>query len=180
MANELASVTVAPAAAPEAPAPTADLPEPVAAVASGQLPAIVVPPARPKSEPDPVYLFLVQNYDVLPEQAPVDFYETREAETILFNTQLLSQERLAQAEKDGTLAQLLTPVEAPAAAPSQTAEGTSIAPPAVQTPAQSAPRMPAGAQNSLAGARVRNMQGGPKVSPIQPNPIGQQLARRAV
>ena len=37
-----------------------------------------------------------------------------------------------------------------------------------------------GAQSALAGARVRNMQGGPKVSPIQPNPIGQQLARRAV
>jgi hypothetical protein len=181
MANELASATVAPATAPQ-PAPAAgQIPEQVAAVAAGQIPGLLVPPARKGTPPDPVYMFLVENYDLLPDQAPVDFYETANADTVIFNTGLLTQDDLAAAEEAGTLAEILIPSQA-AEQPTEasqgfarTAEGTSVAPPQV-----SAPAMPARAQASLAGARVRNMQGGPKVSPIQPNPIGQQLARRAV
>lgn len=183
MANELASATVAPAA-PAGPAQAPQIPEPVAAVAAGEIAGILVPPAKPGASADPVYGFLVENYDLLPEQAPVDFYETAAAETVLFNTGLLTQEDLQAAEKAGTLAEILSGPSAAAEpssnSPTINAEGTSVAPPVAAQPMMAAPKMPAGAQNSLAGARVRNMQGGPKVSPIQPNPIGQQLARRAV
>ena len=177
MRNELASATVAPAQAPQ-------IPEQVAAVAAGDLAGLLVPPAKPGAPLDPVYGFLVENYDLLPEQAPVDFYETAKAETVLFNTGLLTAENIQGAEEAGTLVELLsgpTAAEQPAGnSPSISAEGTSVAPPVAAQPMMGAPKMPAGAQSALAGARVRNMQGGPKVSPIQPNPIGQQLARRAV
>jgi len=181
MRNELASATVAPA---QAPAQAPQIPEQVAAVAAGDIAGLLVPPAKPGAPLDPVYGFLVENYDLLPEQAPVDFYETAAAETVLFNTGLLTQDDLQEAEEAGTLADILSGPTAAAEpssnSPTINAEGTSVAPPVAAQPMMGAPKMPAGAQNALAGARVRNMQGGPKVSPIQPNPIGQQMARRAI
>jgi hypothetical protein len=130
MNNELASATVAPA---QAPAQAPQIPEQVAAVAAGDLAGLLVPPAKPGVQPDPVYKFLVENYDLLPDQAPVDFYETSNAETVLFNTGLLTEKNLQEAEEAGTLADLLS---APAATeqpagnrPPISAEGTSVAPP---------------------------------------------------
>lgn len=187
MANELSNVRVsaAPAPAPEAPAAPEQpqLPPPVAAVANKEVPGIIVPPVAPNSAPDELQSFLIQNYTELPKIAPVDFFEAKDASTVVYNPEMLTEESLAKADTEGTLQQLLQPAEQAApeapAAP-QPAEGTSLPAPTPNVPAMQAPKVPAGTQDALAKARVRNMQGGPKVSPIQPNPVGQQLSRRAV
>lgn len=186
LANEKVAPKAAPApaaaapAAPQTSAPTPEqLPEPLAAVARKEVPGILVPPLLPNTPPDPLQLFVVQNFDTLPQMAPVDYYDTQSSETVVFNTELLTAEQLAQAEKSGTLTQLLQPQTAAApGGPAMSAEGTSLPAPVPQTPPMKAP--PAKMQASLATARVRNMGGGPKVSPIQPNPVGQQLAKRPV
>ncbi len=187
--NPLADATVAAPAAPQPLAPQAEvpapeqtgpqLPEPLDAVARKELPAVAVPPLQPGVPPDPVQSFLVANLDVLPE-AGLGWYDTQAKQTVVFNTELLTEEQLAQSEKDGTLASLLQAPAAGAQPGAASAEGTSIPAPAPATPAQKAPKPSAGLQDILANARVKNMQGGPRVSPVQPNPVGQQLARRPV
>ena len=161
-------------ATPEAPAAPATLPEPLDAVAAGQIPGIKVPPLQPGTPPDPLQVFVVENFDTLPQQAPIDYYDTAAQETVVFNTELLTAEALQAAEQNGSLDQLLAGQAAAAAAP--TAEGTSLPAPRPAAPAMKAPK----ASGPLQTARVRNIQGGPQVSPIQPNPVGQQMARRPI
>lgn len=178
-----APTPLAPEAAP-APAPEAaavELPEPIAAVARKELPGVIVPPLRPGAPPDPLQLFVVSNLDVIMQQAPIEFYDTAAQETVLYNSELLTAEQLQQAEQDGTLQKLVQPAAGgPQNAPMGSAEGTSLPAPSPAVPAQKAPKPAAGMQDILANARVKNVTGGPKVSPIQPNPVGQQLARRPI
>lgn len=172
----------APAPAPQAPAaPAVELPEPIASVARRELPGVIVPPLRPGTQPDPLQLFVVSNLDVIMEAAPIQYYDTAAQETVLYNSELLTEEQLQQAEQDGTLQKLVQPAAAASQnAPAGSAEGTSLPAPSPAVPAQKAPAPGAGVQDILANARVKNVTGGPKVSPIQPNPVGQQLARRTV
>ena len=130
----LADQKVAPAAQPgplaPAPEPPA-LPSPLDAVAAGQIPGVKVPPLQPSTPPDPLQLFVVENFDKLPSMAPVDYYDTAAQETVVFNTELLSAEALQAAEQAGTLDQVLA---GEGAAPAQAAEGTSLPAPKAAAP----------------------------------------------
>lgn len=172
----------APAAQAPAPATTLQLPEPLGAVARKEIPGVIVPPLVPGQQPDPVQLFVVSNFDVLPTVAPIDYFDTQAKETVVFNSELLTAEQLEQAEKDGTLKNLVQSANGgtAAAAPGMSAEGTSIPAPQPATPTMRAPKPSAGMQDMLANARIKNLQGGPRVSPIQPNPVSQQMARRTL
>ncbi len=206
--NELAQAQVAPpqAAAPQpqgqelAPdqqAQAPQLPAPLDAVAAGQTPAAVLPPVQPNQPPDDVQEFVISNFDNLATLGLAAF-EAPDMSTVIFNPQMVDQKQLEAAAKAGTLDQLLNPPKqgqelAPRGAPAQGAavpdntaaqvaqqhaEQRPQAP--VPTAPQIAPKVPASTQNMLAKARVRNMGAGAKPAGLTPNPVGNQLSKRAL
>ena len=180
MPAELSSAVVQPQAAQPL-APQA-LPSPLDAVAAGQLPAAVLPPIQPNQPPDPTSEFVIQNFDKL-ESFGLQAFEAPDLSTVIFNPKLLPADKVEAAAKSGTLDQLLNPPQvAPAdagAVAQQAAQGRELAP--VQAaPAPVAPPLPASTQTQLAKMRVRALGQGGQKNPIVANPVGNQLAKRAV
>lgn len=195
--NELAQAQVAPqpaapqaagqelAAAPQAEAPT--LPQPLDAVAAGQQPAAVLPPVQPNQPPDAVQEFVIANFEGLP-QLGLEAFEAPDLSTIVFNPQLLDRASIESAVQNGTLEQLLSPPQqgqelAAAAAPAPDAAAAQVAEQHMSQRASTnveAPKVPASTQNMLAKARVRNMGAGAKPAGLTPNPVGNQLSKRAL
>ena len=205
--NELAQAQVAPQsmppqAQPQAPQPQGQelassqqaqapqLPAPLDAVAAGQTPAAVLPPVQPNQPPDDAQQFVISNFDQLKTMGLAAF-EAPDMSTVIFNPQMVDQKQIEAAAQNGTLEQLLAPPPqqgqelAPQAADNsaaqvaqQHAEQRPQAP--VPTAPQIAPKVPASTQNMLAKARVRNMGAGAKPAGLTPNPVGNQLSKRAL
>jgi hypothetical protein len=171
----------APLAAPETPvqpAPvalnqpeTAEFPPPLPQIASGEVPAVLVPPITPESLEMPVVASIVENFGRMAELG-IEFYEAADLSTVLYNPEKVTVESLKEAEANGTLGQLAVPLDAAASALPEAlaAEQPAAAPlQGVKAPANS----------RLTTARMRNIA--PKqVSPIQPNPLEGQLGKRAL
>ena len=197
--NPLADVSVQPPQA--APAPLAqpgavpdqiavpDVPEPLNRVVAGQIPAIPVPPVQPGAPLEPAQQFVVENYQRLP-QLNLGVYEASDLTTVVFNTSVLDESMLAEADAAGALPQLLAgpaaPEETPAMGAADVAQVRAEQRPQmpVQTapaaPSMPAPKMPAGTAALLAKARVRNLGAGPQTPGIKPNPLSGAVAKRPV
>lgn len=175
-----------PGAVPEQIQAPPEVPEPLNAVAAGQIPAVAVPPVHGDQALLPAQQFIVDNYEALPSLG-LGLYEAQDMSTIVFNAAVLDEAMLAQAEQQGSLAELLQgPEAAPAPQAPQIAQARAEQRPAmpVQTapaaPAMPAPKQPAGTADLLAKARVRNMGAGPQTPGIKPNPLSNSVARRPV
>lgn len=161
-----ASLAPQPPAAPNVPVAN-ELPPPLPELVEGLVPAVLVPPITEEVLQEvPQVEMLVQNFDQI-YQLGLETYEAQDLSTVVYNPDLVSEQQLQEAEGNGTLAQLAVP----------------LIPGAGEEMSMAAPPAPAG--GPLAGAdvspaaRAANMQP-PQISPIQPNPIGSQLARRAI
>lgn len=198
--NELAQAQVAPPAqapaasqsqglelAPDQQAQAPALPQPLDAVAAGQQPATILPPVQPNQPPDDVQEFIISNFENLP-QLGLEAFEAPDLSTIVFNPQLLDRASIESAVQNGTLEQLLSPPQqgqelAAAAAPAPDAAAAQVAEQHMSQRAATnveAPKVPASTQNMLAKARVRNMGAGAKPAGLTPNPVGNQLSKRAI
>lgn len=182
-----------PGSAP-APAAPAGLPSPFADVVAGSIPAVLVPPIGPHGKPDPVQEFAANNFsDLL--QAGLSWHETKDQAVVLFNPKLISEAKVIAADKAGTLSKIAQPVTSlqapggPPAAPDATladpaAAAAAPAPDAGPLAAAPAPMPASGGVPASVPPGVLRARGTAlapkKVSPIQPNPIADQLARRAV
>ncbi|NBW10111.1 MAG: hypothetical protein EBR82_18995 [Caulobacteraceae bacterium] len=174
-----------------------ELPPAFAPVATGEVPAISLPPVDPNALLLPEQQFIVDNYEKLPALG-LGAFEAQDSTTIIYNTSVLDESTLSQAEQEGRLPELLAGPEATPA--DQTQQGAPMSPenPAavaqtradqrpsmpVQTapavPSMPAPKMLAGTANLLAKARVRNMGAGPQQAGIKPNPLSGTVAKRPV
>lgn len=172
MANELANSTVGPAPAA---APTAEIPSPFADVVAGKIPAVSLPPIE-GDQLDPTQEYVSQNLDTLLE-AGLEYLETEDQTTILFNPAVVKKQDLEAAQKDGTLGQLVRPALTPEA-PADPLADAQAAGPAEPAPLATATAGPAPAPNrAIQAARLQNS----KAAPINtPNPVQGVLSKRAV
>lgn len=163
---------LSPLAAPEPAAAVntpveADLPPPLPQLAAGELPAVLVPPITPETEGDPTVQAVISNFGELGKLG-IEYYEAADQSTVLYNPKVITEDQLKEAEANGTLAQIAPPI------------GGSMEPQAQGAPlAQTAPAGAPAAPPRLTNARIQNFNPRP-VSPIQPNPITQQLDKRAL
>lgn len=186
MPNELAgealpapNAPLAPQAAP-AEAPAFQLPSPFADVVAGTIPGVTVPPIV-QGKTDQLQEFVVSNLDEIMASG-LDMHETDDAMTVFFNPSKVTPEQIDKAAKAGKLlelfpaaAQAAQAAAAPAEAPVEAAPaagplaGATVAPPAA-----------AGAPNQrLMGAQATALKS-LTPSPIRPNPVPDQLAKRPV
>lgn len=164
LSNE--SLTAAPPAAPNTPV-AAELPPPLPQLAEGAIPAILIPPITDEVLQIPEVESIIANFEQI-YQLGLETYEAGDMSTVIYNPDLMTEEQLTEAEGNGTLAQLAQPLLGDAA----------LAGEAMAAPAP-APAQPLAGAGISPAARANNMQP-PQVSPIQPNPITSQLARRAI
>lgn len=161
-----------PLAAPEPAVATntpveADLPPPLPQLAAGELPAVLVPPITPETEGDPLLQNVISHFGELGKLG-IEYYEAGDQSTVLYNPEMVTEDQLKEAEANGTLAQIAPPL------------GQALAP--QSAPLQAAVVPPAGAPQTsgrLRNAQIQNFNPRP-VSPIQPNPVTQQLDKRAI
>jgi hypothetical protein len=177
--NELAQATVAQPAQQMpgqelAPPP---IPSPLDAVASGQAPAVALPPVEPNGQLLPAQEFVIENYAQLP-QIGLAVFEAQDLSTVVYNPAMVDEASLMQADQEGTLAQLLS--AATPMSPEQAAAPAVAAPPPPPVEPAPAPKVPAGTQDMLARARVRNVGAGPKQPGLAPNPVSGAVASRPV
>lgn len=156
-----------PPAAPNVPV-AAELPPPLPQLAEGLIPAVLIPPITEEALQIPEVESIIANFEQI-YQLGLETYEAGDMSTVVFNPSLVSAEQLTEAEGNGTLAQLAMPLLGDGAL-----AGEMAAPAPAPAPAQ--PLAGAGLSPT---SRANNMQP-PQVSPIQPDPITSQLARRAV
>lgn len=172
------------ASAPVPPAPPV-LPSPLADVAAGSIPAVLVPAVPAHGQPDPVQTFVGDNFDLILKSG-IDYHETKDKAVVLFNPKSISPEKIAEADAAGTLSKLAQPVKefAAAAAPAPAADETPApmaAPGALAAAPAPAPVVATGGKTPPGVNAARRQVLAPKqVSPIQPNPVVNQLGRRAV
>lgn len=155
MPSPLANETVSPTpAAPEAPrAPT--LPSPFLDVASGQVPAVSVPPIVGSTYTE-AQKFLVENFDKVLD-AGIDYAELDGDISVFYNPKLLTEKEIKAAASSGKLPELAPPVDKLGAPPSAPAPAASPgAPAAAAQPANPAP-------GPLAGMTVTPSAGGPQI-----------------
>jgi len=191
--NELASATVAPAAAPAvggqelAPVQAPEIPSPLAEVTQGVVPAALLAPVEPDAALDPAQSFLIDNFEKLAELG-LDVYEAPDLSTVVFNTSLVDRKAVEAAAAGGTLQQLLTPPAqagaelAPNPAAAQVAQTRAAQRPEmpVQSAPMVAPKVPASTQTALAKVRARAITN-PKATPGgTPVTTGTQLSKRPV
>jgi hypothetical protein len=143
------------------------LPPPIPELVDGSVPAVLVPPVTEELLQAPAVDALLTNFDKLFELG-LDVYEAQDLSTVVYNPTSVSEQQLQEAEANGTLAELAMPLMGDEGG----LESAATAAPPAGGPL-------AGASVVSPAARAANMQP-PQVSPIQPNPISQQLARRAV
>lgn len=148
----------------------AELPPPLPQISAGVLPAALIPPISEEVAVDPLVESIISNFGKLGELG-IEYYEAADQSTVLYNPSLITVEELKEAESSGTLAQIAPPIGIAAEAPLDVSTSAPLA--------QTAPApKPAGSQR-LMGARIRNFNPQP-VSPIQPDPVIQQLDKRAI
>ena len=166
------------------------VPQPLDLVAAGQKPAALLPPVQPNAPLDPAQEFVIENFNALP-QLGLGAYEAQDLSTVIFNAAMLDEATLADADANGALAELLQAADpanavVPDTAPAQIAVDAAAARPQMQVqtapaaPAMPAPKVPAGTQNMLARARVRNTGSGPQPPGLVPQPLAGAVAKRPV
>lgn len=155
-------------------APVDALPTPFDAIAAGQLPGLQVPPfTKEAGALDPIQDFVVSNLHVLQANG-IEYTDLPNDTTVLYNPEVVTTEAIAAAFKAGTLDELVPSsaayqefIQKQAAGPSSGLAGvpTPSAPPAGSTPP---------------GVNRMRLQNVEPPTPIKPNPIPDQLARRAI
>lgn len=171
LATETLSEPVAAVNKPE----EATLPPPLPQLESGEVPAVLVPPVTQELMADPVIDAVVNNFPRLGELG-LAYYEASDMSTVLYNPDKITEQELQEADKNGTLAQIATPLDAFSGRQGSPATpGTQNAPLATEQLAGGTPA----AEPSLQKARVQNIAPRP-VSPIQPKPVTGQLAKRPI
>lgn len=175
MTPVLANETISPVEAPVVPVNepvAAELPPPLPQLESGEISAVLVPPITQELMADPAIDNLVSSFPKIMEMG-LGVYETADLSTVIYNSDLVSEEQLREAEQNGTLAQIAQPLGSISGQ-----GGASPLPGADMAPlaAEQAPS-PAG-EPRLQSARVQNMA--PRqISPIQPRPVTTALGKRA-
>jgi hypothetical protein len=148
---------------------TATLPPPLPQIASGELPAVQVPPITDENSSDPLISAVIANFGELGSMG-IEYYEASDQSTVLYNPELITESDLQEADKMGTIGQIAQPIGGQpqgGAAPNQPSPLAQAGPPPTQTPAP------------LQNARINNFN--PKqISPVQPNPVMGQLDRRVL
>ena len=177
--NPLADASINPMqAAPVAPnvPVAAELPPPLPQLQAGEIPAVLVPPITEPLMQDPTIKSLLTIFGQLPDLG-LETYEAQDMSTIIFNPQVVDEATLQEAEGNCTLAQVAMPLLGEAPEPEAQAPGAVPAPGPLAGAQLSAPSNVN--RSRLTSARVQNIT--PKqVSPVQPNPLSEQLARRAM
>lgn len=162
---ENASVSPAPAA-PAVPSPFAD-------VLAGQIPAVSLAPITGQKT-DPAQEFVVTHLDELSE-AGLDYHETPDNHSVMFNPKKISAKEIDEADKAGKLfeiAPLVTDLKLPGmAAPAEASEAT----PAAAGGVLSGASVPT--DGKLKTARLRNVAPAPTTAP---NPVPGVLGKRAI
>lgn len=158
----------------------AEFPAPLPDVISGTVPAIVVPPVNQTTLQDPVVGAVVQNFGRFPELG-LSTYELPDLSTVVYNAGVLTEDQIAEALANGTLDQLVVPVQQEAA-PETTPETPQIEAQATQQAplAQATLTGPPPVNESrLTTARIQNFA--PRqISPIQPKPVINTIGKRAI
>lgn len=159
------------------PAPAPQFPSPFADVLAGSVPAVSLAPLH-GSKTDPAQEFVVSNFEEL-TNAGLDYHETPDNHSVLFNPKVISADQIDKADKAGELFRL-APLVKDLAQPG--AETAPEAAPQGQAPAAApAPAGPlAGMQVTdpkIKTARLKNLAPAPT---NQPNPVPGQLAKRAI
>lgn len=166
------------------PAEAEPLQTPFDAIANGKLPGLQVPPyTKEAGALDPIQDYVVSNLHLLQANG-IEFTDLPDNTTVLYNPELVSTEEIAAAFKAGTLDKLV-----PTSASFQEfAAGQAAGAPApggladVPLPTAAPNFAPAAAAGSTpAGvnrARLANVV--PPGPGVKPNPIPNQLARRAL
>jgi hypothetical protein len=173
----LANATVMPQqAAPVAPnvPVAAELPPPFPQLQSGEIPAVLVPPITETLMQNPAINSIIGIFGQLPDMG-LETYEAQDLSTVIYNPQSIDEAALQEAEANGTLEQLAMPLPGSEETPAEAAAGPAAGPLAgAQVSAPSNVN-----QSRLTSARTQNIS--PRqVSPVQPNPVTSQLARRAM
>lgn len=149
----------------------AEIPPPLPQIAAGELPAALVPPLDEALMNDPTIAGILSNFGELGKLG-IEYYEAADQSTVLYNPKLITDQQLAEAEQNGTLPQIAPPVTELSQSPEAVGSPMPLAGASMTSTGQ--PETEA----RLATARARNINDGPRVSPIQPNPITQQLGKR--
>lgn len=147
----------------------AELPPPFPGLIAGEVPAVLIPPISQELFDDPTIQTVVEKFEELPSMG-LDYFEAQDRSTVIYNPSIIQEDALIEADKNGTLAQIAVPLIGGAEEVNPLADA--------MTPPAMAPK-PQNSGGSLQTARLRNINP-PQVSPIQPNPIEQQLARRPI
>lgn len=151
-----------------------DLPSPFSDVARGKIPAVIVPPIRKDSNlSDPALTFVATNLPDLVEVG-LEFYDTKNLETVVYNPERVSENELKRAEEKGTLPEIATPL----APPAPPAEATPEPGLAALSPIPAAPAPQPAPAPGVASARLSNIR--PPGPGIKPNPVPTQLAKRPI
>ena len=179
--NALADLPVPSAVpAPEAPAPApeATIPSPFADVIAGTIPGVQLPPiSREAGAPDPVQGYVIENFPEL-LAAGLEYTDVPGDVTVLYNPSNLTEAQIQSAAKDGTLDSLVPPATAPAAPAAEAGlAGVAVPPP---VPPQTAGPAPGPAGATPPGVMRQRLANVTPPSPIKPNPIPDQLAKRAL
>lgn len=171
--NELAGASVAPQTVPAEAAPS--LPSPFLDVSEGKVPGVTLPPIN-DGQMNPVQEFVVSNFNAVMD-AGLDYYEFEDtAESVIFNPQKITEKELQAARDAGTLYEIAPVVQdlAPIGQPAPAAADSIQAPAAASAPLSGATVTP---NRSLETARLKNVAPAPKNAP---NPVPNQLGRRAI
>lgn len=183
MPNELAGAQVP--AAPSAPlaAPAAEqgfqLPSPFSDVVAGTIPGVSIPPIVGRKT-NQIQEFVVANMDDIMASG-LDLHETDDATTVLFNPAKVTAEQIDEAAKSGKLFELFPLADQAAqaaASPAPAPEAPLAAPAGPLAGAVAQPAAPAGSKG-LQTAQAKSLAS-LQPSPIKPNPVPDQLAKRPV
>lgn len=189
-APDTAPAAPAPDAAPAAPA--MQLPTPFDVIAAGKLPGLQIP-AIQKGDgvPDALQHYVVQNLHVL-MQAGIDYHDLPDHTTVLYNPTVVTEAQIQEAYKAGTLDKLVPTAKAfvehiqklaaaPQQAPAAPASGLADVPtPGAAPAAGQAAAAPAHRASPPGVNRARLANIAPPGPGIKPNPVPDQLARRAI
>lgn len=169
--NELAGASVA----PQEPAPEAapSLPSPFLDVSEGKVPGVLLPPIN-DGQMSPAQEFVVSNFNTLMDSG-LDYYEREDtAESVIFNPKKITEKQIQEAWEAGALADLIPVVQDLAPVGQPAAAGEIQAPASASAPLSGATVSP---NRSLETARLKNVSPAPKNAP---NPVPNQLGRRAI
>jgi len=168
--NATLSPTDAPLSAEPNKPEAATLPPPLPGLVDGSIPAVLIPAITQEMLADPMIEQILQNFGQLPELG-IDHYEASDASTVLYNSDFITEAELKDADENGTLAQIAVPLGS---------GGSSDQPTQTQGPLASERAVGAPPPNDqLNTARLRQLAP-TQVSPVQPDPVINQLGGRPI